>query len=149
MGKIIRNILEVAIITLTAVWLCSCDCYWCNGIGDCTHCNRSKKVYQTSDAFCANTLLGTWQMDYNRTNGIELKQIEFFDNHMCDVTYQKGNDPDWFTDTFTYTYTSGYIKLNNNNMSFSFKVRGFIFPELYLQDSRGTYTWRKVKSYGC
>jgi hypothetical protein len=88
-------------------------------------------------------------MDYNRVNGIELKQIEFFDGHKCDVTYQVGYDPDWLTDTFTYTYTSGYVKLNKGRTSFAFKVRGFLWPELYLQDSFGNYTWRKVRSYGC
>ena len=149
MRKIIENILEVLIITLTAVWFCSCECSFCHGSGECDYCSGYSRTARKGDKFYADALLGTWQMDYNRIGVYELKSIEFFDGHKCDVTYQKGNDPDWFTDTFTYTYTSGYIKLNNNNMSFSFKVRAFIFPELYLQDSRGTYTWRKVRSYGC
>ena len=133
--------------------LVSCEkyCPRCGEYGNHCYCKNVSSNYYSfnNDYFCAQTLLGTWQMDYNRTNGIELKQIEFFDGHRCDVTYSVGNDPDWLTDTFTYTYSGGYVKLSRNRISLSFKVRGFLFPELYLQDSFGNYTWSKVRSYGC
>ena len=144
-----KKVFCLIVVVLTLV---SCEKY-CPHCGEYGHsyCNNTNNSYRSSnnDYFCARTLLGIWQMDYNRTNGIELKQIEFFDGHRCDVTYQVGYDPDWLTDTFTYTYTGGYVKLNKDRTTLSFKVRGFLFPELYLQDSFGYYTWRKVKSYEC
>ena len=145
----IKKALSLIVIFLALV---SCEkyCPHCGEYYTNRHmCSNYGVKYSSNDHFCAETLLGTWQMDYNRVNGIELKQIEFFDGHKCDVTYQVGYDPDWLTDTFTYTYTSGYVKLNKGRASFAFKVRGFLWPELYLQDSFGNYTWRKVRSYGC
>lgn len=133
--------------------LVSCDkyCPYCGNYGNCDHCgkNNATLTYKR-DYFCAETLLGTWQMDYNtRVSGIEFKQIKFFDNRKCDITYSEGYDPTWYTDTYTYTYSSGFIRFDKGRSSFTFKVKGFIYPELYLQDSFGTYTWRKVRSNGC
>jgi hypothetical protein len=95
-------------------------------------------------------LIGVWQIDYNigyeRGLGMTPKQIQFFNNHTCDITYSVGRETEWWTDTYTYTYTGSYIRFNNGyGSSFSFKVRGYLFPELYLEDSFGYYTWRLVR----
>ena len=138
------------------ITLMSCDkyCPYCDNRGQCDYCGKSRGTLSYSnDYFCAETLLGTWQMDYNpnylRGMGIELKEIKFFDGHKCDVTYSEGEYSTWYTDTYEYSYSSGFIRFARGRSSFTLKVKGFIFPELYLQDSFGNYTWRKVRSNGC
>jgi len=151
---------KVILMFIAIVALTSCDCCYCPVCGewgdDCT-CDRNYVKYTScghnngcNDYFCAETLLGTWQCDYytvidNKT----IKEIKFFSNRLCDITYSEGKDPDWFTDTYTYSYVGGYIKFTRNGRTYALKVDRFIFPELYLRDSFGEYTWRKVRSYGC
>lgn len=140
------------IITIIVAFV-SCDeyCPYCENNGYCDYCGQDRRVLRyANDYFCAETLLGTWQMDYSpnylRGMGIELKEIVFFDGHKCDITYSEGDYPTWYTDTYEYTYASGYVRFNRGRSSFTFKVKGFTFPELYLQDSFGNYTWRKVRT---
>jgi hypothetical protein len=147
---------KILLFITIIIALVSCEkyCPYCDNRGNCDYCgkHRSTLTY-TTDYFCAETLLGTWQMDYNpnynRGMGIELKEIKFFDSRKCDITYSEGNDPTWYTETYNYTYASGFIRFDKGRSSFTFKYKGFIFPELYLQDSFGNYTWRKVRSNGC
>lgn len=136
--------------------LISCEkyCPYCENRGNCDHCGGHNSTLTYSyDYFCAETLLGTWQMDYNKGYinglGVELKQIKFFDGRKCDITYSDGYYPTWYTETYNYTYASGFIRFDKGRSSFTFKVKGFIYPELYVQDSFGNYTWRKVRSNGC
>ena len=145
------------IITLViGITSCEVECMYCGGCG-CDHC-RPRNVEQpthlryTQDYFCADKLLGTWQMDYGCTVGnIELKEIKFFDGWQCDITMAQTRNPDWYTETWTYTYYGNTIKFarNDGRTVFSFTLTDYIFPELFLQDSFGRYTWRKVRAYGC
>lgn len=129
-----------------------CDCYYY----DSHHCNCHNT--QKNDVFYADKLLGTWQMNYGcivafPTNGIlekiELKEINFLSCNTCDIMLSQINTVDRYTYTFNYSYYNGYLKFIRNNQSFSFKIDGYLFPELYLSDSYGKYTWKKIKSYGC
>ena len=145
MKKII--LILFAIITLT-----SCDeyCPICGRYGDYCTCERNYLGYANGDYFCAETLLGTWQCDYNTVvANMNIKEIKFFGSHKCDITYSEGRETSWYTDTYVYSYVGGYIKFYNNVNGFTFKVDGFLFPELYVRDSFNKYTWRKVKAYGC
>ena len=145
-----KKVFCLIVVVLTLV---SCEkfCPRCGNYETRCYCNKGSSGYYNSynDYFCADKLIGTWQMDYNigyyNGLGAELKSIQFFNNHKCDITYEVPYDPTWWTDTYTYTYTSGYIKFSKERSSFSFKVRGYLFPELYLQDSFGNYTWRRVR----
>lgn len=144
---------KVILMLIAVVTLISCDCCYCTICGeygnDC-RCNKNSVRYSGGDYFCAETLLGTWQCDYNTViDRKTIKEIKFFSNRLCDITYSEGRDPDWFTDTYTYSYVGGYIKFTKNGSTYAFKIDRFIFPELYLRDSFGEYTWRKVRSYGC
>ena len=144
---------KVILMFIAIVALTSCNCRYCPICGEldyyCT-CNRNSVKYNGSDYFCAETLLGTWQCDYNTViDHKTIKEIKFFSNRLCDITYSEGRDPDWFTDTYTYSYVGGYIKFTRNGSTYALKIDRFIFPELYLRDSFGEYTWRKVRSYGC
>ena len=143
------------IITLViGITSCEVECMYCGGCG-CDRC-RPRNVEQpthlryTQDYFCADKLLGTWQMDYGCiVSNYELKEIKFFDNSTCDIIMSKVNTVDWYTYTFKYTFYGDNIRFTRNGITFIFHVCGYIFPELYLNDSNGKYTWRKVRAYGC
>lgn len=134
---------KIILMLITIVTITSCDCCHCPVCGewdnDCT-CN----------CFCAETLLGTWQCDNNTViDHKTIKEIKFLNNSFCKITYSNGRYPGWFTDTYTYSYVGGYIELTRDGSTYALKIDRFIFPELYLRDSFGEYTWRKVRSYGC
>jgi hypothetical protein len=61
------------------------------------------------------------------------------------------NGSDWYTETWRYNYYGSTIKFARIgvNGSYSFKIDGYIYPELYLRDSFGSYTFRKIKPYSC
>lgn len=166
---------KIILLLFAVISLSSCDincCMNCDGRGcqyckpyGCAYCNFSRNgcsncnrgyVNRNSggggygDVFCADKLLGTWQMDYPSYVGdMELKEIKFIDEWKCDITFSVGRNPDWYTHTYSYSYSSGYIRFTRSGSTFSFKVERYLFPELYLRDSFGTYTWRKVRAYGC
>ena len=146
---------KVILLLLAIVALVSCEkyCPICDRYGDCTCGNRdggySYGVNYQGDYFCAEKLLGTWQCNYTTIVGnMTIKSIKFVSNRKCDITYSLGRNTEWYTDTFNYTFSSGYLRFSGV-ANFSFCYRGYIFPELYLEDSNGRYTWRKTKSYGC
>ena len=137
-----RNII---IFFITALLSISCEyCPYRDGIIE----EDNYGVRYKGDYFCAETLLGTWQCTYPSSVGsIELKQIIFLDGRKCDVTYSEGRDVDWHTETFDYSYHSSTLRFSNYYHSFYYKVDGYIWPELYVKDSSGRHTWRKVRSY--
>jgi len=145
---------KIIFLLLAVISFASCECPYAdwddNGFRE--NGGKQAKLTYNGDYFCADKLLGTWQMDYGCTVGnVELKQIKFFDGWYCDITMAQMRNTDWFTETWTYTYYGNTIKFarNDGRTAFSFTLRGYTFPELYLQDSFGRYTWRKVRANGC
>ena len=141
----------IFIIFTLATLFVSCEkyCPYCDGYG-CDYCGVTRTLTYTNDYFCAEKLLGTWQCDYdNYVGNMLLKEIKFLSSKKCDIIYSIGRNTEWYTDTFNYSYSGSYIKFSNNGTAFSYRIDGFIFPELYVRDSFGKYTWKKVRSYGC
>lgn len=135
------------IVSLISIAACNYEyCDICDRRVEYCICRNS---YGNGDYFTASTLIGVWQIAYNegyeKGLGFTPKQIEFFDGHKCDITYAKGREPDWLTDTYTYTYTSKYIKFNKGRTTFMFKLDSFTFPTLIVLDSFGRYEWHKKR----
>ena len=140
---------KVLFLLFTALFFVSCDCPYC-GKRKCI-CNDYGVRYDY-DYFYADKLLGEWQICYPCFVGnVELKSVKFFDGYRCDITMSQARSSEWVTETWSYSYNGSYITFSNkfNRNSISFKVNGYIYPELYLQDSFGKYTWRKIKPYSC
>ena len=145
----------ILLITLfIGIVSCEVECMYCGGYG-CDLC-RPRHVEQEThlrygqDYFCAEKLLGTWQMDYGCiVDGYELKEIKFFDSNTCDIIMAKVRNVDWYTYTFHYSYYGDNIRFTRGGTTIIFKIDGYLFPELYLRDSFKKYTWRKVRAYGC
>ena len=51
--------------------------------------------------------------------------------------------------TFSYAYTGKTLKFSRKGSTISFSFENYIWPEVFLRDSFGRYTMRKVKAYGC
>ncbi len=138
-------------LLLLLVSLTSCDklCF-CDEIYD-EYPSHNTKPNREGDKFYADKLLGTWQTTSTYVGNLEIKQIEFINNRLCDITYSEGYRTTWYTETFLYSYSGGYLTFGraDDKYSFAFKIEGYTYPELYLRDSFGQYAWHKVKSYGC
>ena len=137
-----------ALILILAILFVSCEryCPFCGEYGDCDHCGKKPTLTYNSDRFCAETLMGTWQCGYNTVVGNKtIKMIEFINGKKCDITYSEDKYTDWYTETFIYSYSNQYIRFSKNGVTFSFHLKKYVFPELYVEDSFGTYTWRKIK----
>lgn len=140
------------LLLLVTICFVACECPYC-GEKTCRCGNHDRYgVHYDYDYFCADKLLGEWQVTYGcQVGNIELKDIKFFDGWRCDITMAQVRSTDWYTETWTYTYYGNTIKFarNDGRTVISFKVSGYIYPELYLEDSFGTYTWRKIRPYSC
>lgn len=133
------------LVTIIAFVACEPYCPYCEGRGYCDYCGENRGVTYTYDKFYADKLIGVWQCSHNTSVGnINLKEITFIDNRKCDIVYSVGKTTDWYTETYSYSYSSGYIRFTKNGVTFSFHMKGYIYPELYVEDSFGQYNWHKV-----
>lgn len=102
------------------------------------------------DVLYADNLLGTWQCYYPMiVGGVEFKEIKFMSNGKADITMAKQRDTEWYTETYDYAYYGSTLRFSRNGSNISFHIDGFIFPELYLNDSFGRYTMAKRRADGC
>lgn len=158
------------ILLLLLVVTCFISCNWECPFGEerCAYChndpcicyNRSNK----GDYFSASTLIGEWQMAggmddaYMKGCGIIPKDIVFLEGKMgefgmCTITYSIGRDPQWYVADLYYNYVRRELTFYIDNgygglqkfVAFTFK--DFLFPTLVVQDSFGTYEWRKVRVF--
>ncbi len=144
----------IVLLVILIISFASCECPYAewDDYGYREYRGTTARITYNQDYFCAEKLLGTWQMDYGCIVGnVELKEIKFLDGKRCDIVMAIVRNPDWFTETWTYTYYGNTIKFARNDgwTNITFFINGYVFPELYLQDSFGRYTWRKVRAYGC
>ena len=123
------------LIALLALICASCDC----PLDDLDRAQLRKK--NTGNEFCAEDLIGTWQCSYNMIiGGMEFKQIRFMSNGKADIVMAESQNTDWNTETYNYAYYGNTLRFSKGRTNISLTVKGWLFPELYLYDSFGTYT---------
>ena len=112
---------------------------------ECPYQEERKGVrFGNGDLFYADVLLGTWQCSYNMTiAGMEFKQIKFMTNGKADITMAEEHRTDWYTITYDYAYYGNTLRFSKDRSNISLTIKGFLFPELYLHDSFGSYTITK------
>lgn len=135
-------------MAIIAIAFCSCECpYGWDDDEDWYNAHeQNSSIHYRNDTFCANTLIGTWQCEYGFTiSGYEFKQIVFMEGNAADITMAKEYDTDWYTYTYSYTYYGSTLKFSRSGSTLEFSIQGYIFPQLTIRDSRGTYTMKKVK----
>ena len=135
---------------------------------DCPGEDRYERGYysvnhnQKNDRLYADLLLGTWSCYYpmtikgtgvmigsNTSTSFEMKSIKFIDNKRCDITIQPVGNIERSTYTFIYSYDGKSLKFTRNSYTIILAINGFLYPELYLQDSFGRYTIKKCLAAGC
>ena len=123
------------LFVLFALICASCDC----PLDDLDRAQLRKK--NTGNEFCAEDLIGTWQCSYNMIiGGMEFKQIRFMSNGKADIVMAESQNTDWNTETYSYAYYGNTLRFSKGRTNISLTVKGWLFPELYLYDSFGTYT---------
>ena len=80
---------------------------------------------------------------------VEFKSMDFKDESVVDIELVKVYDTDRRFYTFSYAYTGKTLKFSRKGSTISFSFENYIWPEVFLRDSFGRYTMRKVKAYGC
>jgi hypothetical protein len=174
MWKKVLDWVEVIILLVALCLLSSCNwcedtkCNRCGYVYDnelvvCPRCGYSQ---HSGDYFSAGTLVGEWQMSntvntekaYMNGCGIIPKGIVFsnvkggnYGFKKCTMTYAIDNEPQWYEADLLYNYvrrelTFYYInEYGKEEKLFAFTYKDFLFPTLTVQDSFGTYEWRKIR----
>lgn len=121
--------------------LASCEYYpddWCPYDSQPSRSNQRNPL-------TVEKLIGTWQCSYDtRVGTTNLKQIRFINYTQCEIIECEVYDTEWRTLPYAWTTYGGYIKFSGNNKNFSFKIEDYIWPELYIRDSFGIYSLRKI-----
>jgi hypothetical protein len=132
---------------LLALVLVGCDCPYLDGkYGESDHDYYVRTGY---DRLTANKLPGLWQCYYPMIVGnVELKEVRIFSNGKADIIFEKLGGSDYYAETFKWRYDGRYLSFSGNT-NYQFQITGYLFPELYLRDSRGKYTWAYRRTEDC
>ena len=124
---------------ISALILCACECpYW-----DRESENDYEYYRRTGyDRLTADRLTGLWQCYYPMYVGnVEFKEVKIFSNGKADIIMEDVGGSAYYAETFKWRYDGNYLSFTKGNTTYQFQIIGYLFPELYLRDSRGTYTW--------
>ena len=125
---------------LLLVVLASCECPFAEP-------ETGHYLQKSNDHLTADMLTGNWLCYYPMYVGtVEFKSIKIYTDGMADIIMENRGDTDYYTVTFNYTFTGKYITFSKGRTIYQFQITGFIYPELYLRDSFGTYTCAKKSS---
>ena len=108
---------------------------------------RSQKRGTGKNQLTADILPGIWQCSYNMSvGGVDFKEIKFMSNGKADIIMAQPYDTEWYTETFNYAYYGNTLRFSKGRTNFQFTIKDWLFPELTLCDSFGTYviTLRRV-----
>ena len=131
---------------LLALFLVGCECpYLENGKSPYYRTAQSSSNHVTADM-----LPGLWQCYYPMYVGnVEFKEIRIFSNGKADIIMEDVGGSAYYAETYKWRFDGWYISFTRGNTTFQFQVTGCIFPELFLRDSRGKYTWAWRRSEEC
>ena len=136
----------VLIVFVAALMLLGCECLYPEKAKD--PYNRTTS-YQ-GDHLTADMLPGLWQCYYPMYVGnVEFKEIRMFSTHKADIIMEDVGGSDYYAETFKWRFDGNYLSFTKGNTTYQFQVTGFIFPEIYLRDSHGNYTWAKRRTEDC
>ncbi len=132
------------LLILTAVFLfIGCECPYSE--------EQNSPYYRTKgDHFTADMLPGLWQCYYPMYVGnVEFKEVRIFSNGKADIIMEDVGGSAYYAETFKWRYDGRYLTFTRGNTTYQFQITDCIFPELFLRDSRGKYTWAWRRSEDC
>ena len=112
---------------------------------------KNNPYYRTSgNTFTADMLPGLWQCYYPMYVGnVEFKEVRIFSNGKADIIMENVGGSAYYAETFKWRYDGKYLTFTKGNITYQFQVTDCIFPELFLRDSRGKYTWAYRRTADC
>lgn len=128
-------------IAVLAMW--GCECPYSE--------EQNSPYYRTKgDHFTADMLPGLWQCYYPMYVGnVEFKEVRIFSNGKADIIMEDVGGSAYYAETFKWRYDGRYLTFTRGNTTYQFQITDCIFPELFLRDSRGKYTWAWRRSEDC
>jgi hypothetical protein len=136
----------VLIVFVAALMLSGCECLYPEKAKD----PYNRTISYQGDKLTADMLPGLWQCYYPMYVGnVEFKEIRMFSTHKADIIMEDVGGSDYYAETFKWRFDGNYLSFTKGNTTYQFQVTGFIFPEIYLRDSHGNYTWAKRRTEDC
>jgi hypothetical protein len=133
---------------LAALMMTGCECPYLEGKYD--ESDHDYYVRTGYDRLTANKLPGLWQCYYPMIVGnVELKEVRIFSNGKADIIMEDVGGSAYYAETYKWRFDGRYISFTRGNTTYQFQITGCIFPELFLRDSRGKYTWAWRRSEAC
>ena len=80
---------------------------------------------------------------------VEFKEVRMFSNGKADIIMEARGGSAYFAETFKWRYDGRYLSFTQGNTTYQFQITGYLWPELYLRDSRGKYTWACRRTEDC
>ena len=132
------------LFALFALILVSCECPYQDEL------DRAQQRKTTGNSFTADMLPGLWQCYYPMYVGnVEFKEVCIFSNGKADIIMEDVGGSAYYAETFKWRYDGKYLTFTKGNITYQFQVTDCIFPELFLRDSRGKYTWAYRRPEDC
>ena len=112
---------------------------------------KNNPYYRTNgNTVTADMLPGLWQCYYPMYVGnVEFKEVRIFSNGKADIIMEDVGGSAYYAETFKWRYDGKYLTFTKGNITYQFQVTDCIFPELFLRDSRGKYTWAYRRTEDC
>ena len=128
---------------LATVMLAACECPYLDE-------KRSLHYETQGDRLTADLLPGLWQCYYPMYVGnVEFKEVRIFSNGKADIIMEKVGGSDYYAETYKWRYDGKYLSFTKGNTTYQFQITGYLWPELFLRDSYGKYTWAFRRSEDC
>ncbi len=119
---------------------------------ECPYLEEQKNSYRSGngDRLTADLLPGLWQCYYPMIVGdVEFKEVRMFSSGKADIIMEARGGSAYFAETFKWRYDGRYLSFTQGNTTYQFQITGYLWPELYLRDSRGKYTWACRRTEDC
>ena len=128
---------------LLALMLVGCECPYEWDKNSPYHRNQERHL-------TADDLTGLWQCYYPMYVGnVEFKEVSMFSNGRADIIMEEVGGSAYYAETYKWRYDGKYLSFTRGTTTYQFQVTGYLWPEIYLRDYRGKYTWACRRPESC
>jgi hypothetical protein len=144
LDKCIKSDVKKLLILFSCMLFLACECPYLDEL------DRAQLRKTTSSHLTADMLTGLWQCYYPMYVGnVEFKEVRMFSSGKADIIMEDVGGSAYYAETFKWRWDGNYITFTKGNTTYQFQVTDCIFPELFLRDSRGKYTWAWRRPEDC
>ena len=142
-NKLFFKTVAMSIVSLALLSIVGCECPFKD--------EQNSPYYRTKgDRLTADLLPGLWQCYYPMYVGnVEFKEVRMFSSGKADIIMEERGGSAYYAETFKWRYDGSYLTFTKGNTVYQFQITGYLWPELFLRDSRGEYTWACRRTEDC